>query len=247
MIHLAAKAGVQPSLENPGEYLDNNVVGTFQLLEWMKKNGVKKLIFGSSSSVYGNHLETPFREDMKVSNPISPYAYTKATNELMTFNYHHLYGIDSINLRFFTVIGPRQRPDLAIHKFFNMIQDSIPLTIYGDGSSARDYTYVDDIVGGIISSIELINSSSGLYEIINLGNSRPISLTEMVDTVEKTAELPVLKKQLPSQPGDVDITYADISKAKNLLGYDPKTPFETGVKNFYQWFREISSSEIASQ
>jgi UDP-glucuronate 4-epimerase len=244
VVHLAAKAGVQPSLENPSEYLDNNVIGTFQLLEWMKRNDIRKLVFGSSSSVYGNHPEIPFREDMNVSNPISPYAYTKASNELMTFNYHHLFGLDSINLRFFTVIGPRQRPDLAIHKFFNMIQDSIPLTLYGDGSSARDYTYVDDIICGIVSAIDLLNSSSGMYEIINLGNNRPVTLKEMVLEVERTAELPVLKKKLSAQPGDVNITYADISKARKLLGYDPKTPFEKGVKEFYRWFKEIRRSEI---
>ena len=238
VVHLAAKAGVLPSINDPKGYLDNNVNGTFHLLEWMRKNELNKLVFGSSSSVYGNCPVTPFSEDLRVSEPISPYAMTKAANEMMTYNYHHLYQLDSINLRFFTVIGPRQRPDLAIHKFFRMIRDGQAITIYGDGTSARDYTFVQDIISGVQASIDLVASKDKIYEIINLGNHRPISLSEMVSVIENLSDVPVQKKNMPFQAGDVDITYADINKARKLLGYDPQTPFEMGVESFLSWFKE---------
>ncbi len=237
VVHLAAKAGVLPSIKDPKAYQKTNIDGTFEVLEFMREEGIKKLVFGSSSSVYGNCPEAPFREDMRVSEPISPYALTKATNEMMTYNHYHLYGIDSVNLRFFTVIGPRQRPDLAIHKFFRMIRDGEPITIYGDGSSARDYTFVEDIISGILAAIDLVKEKESFYEIINLGNHRPIPLSRMIEVIEEISELPVKKVSMPFQAGDVDITNADISKARKLLGYDPKTPFEEGVNTFYNWFR----------
>lgn len=238
VIHLAAKAGVLPSIKDPNGYIHTNINGTLSLLDWMKDKGIGNLIFGSSSSIYGNYPVTPFREDMKVSQPISPYALTKASGEMMTYNYYHLYDINCINLRFFTVIGPRQRPDLAIHKFFNLIQKGEPIKLYGDGSSARDYTYVDDIVSGVMASIDLLTSSAGIYEVINLGNHKPVTLGEMVEVIESISDVPVKKDHVPFQPGDVDVTYADIAKARTLLGYEPSTSFEDGVKAFYEWFKE---------
>ncbi len=238
VIHLAAKAGVLPSIKDPSGYIHTNINGTLSLLDWMKEKGISNLIFGSSSSIYGNYPVTPFREDMKVSQPISPYALTKASGEMMTYNYYHLYDINCINLRFFTVIGPRQRPDLAIHKFFNLIQKGEPIKLYGDGSSARDYTYVGDIVSGVMASIDLLTSSSSIYDVINLGNHKPVTLGEMVEVIESISDVPVKKDHVPFQPGDVDVTYADIAKARTLLGYEPSTSFEDGVRAFYDWFKE---------
>jgi UDP-glucuronate 4-epimerase len=233
VIHLAAKAGVRPSIDDPKGYFDVNVSGTLNLLEAMKTNGINKLIFASSSSVYGNNPKVPFSESDNVDNPISPYAASKKAGELLCHAYHHLFQFDIFCLRFFTVYGPRQRPDLAIHKFYNEIMSDKTILIYGDGGSSRDYTYINDIIDGIIKSIDFLKG----YEIINLGESRRISLDTMVSTIEKVTGKTGIKKNIPDQPGDVKITYADISKAKELIGYSPATNFEEGIVEFVKWKR----------
>jgi len=233
VIHLAAKAGVRPSIKSISEYYDVNMNGTVILLETMKNAGIKKMIFASSSSVYGNNEKVPFSETDRVDNPISPYASTKKSGELLCHVYSHLYQFDITCLRFFTVYGPRQRPDLAIHKFTKLIGEGKPIPFYGDGSTSRDYTYIEDIVDGIQRAL---NHLSG-YKIYNLGESKVITLKNLVDTIAKTlGTSPVLNK-LPLQEGDVSRTFADISKAKSELGYNPKYDFETGIKKFVEWFR----------
>lgn len=236
VIHLAAMAGVRPSLENPVLYQEVNCVGTQNLLEEMRLHGVSNLVMASSSSVYGNCTKTPFKEDMPVDFAISPYAATKKANEVMTHVYHSLYDMNVIMLRLFTVYGPKQRPDLAINKFTRLMLNNEEIPMYGDGTTARDYTYVDDIVDGIISSCNYVQSNSNVYEIINLGNSSPVSLKEMIDTIAEVLNINPKIKQLPMQPGDVNITYADISKAKALLGYEPKVEFREGIERFIKWY-----------
>ncbi|MBN2367047.1 MAG: GDP-mannose 4,6-dehydratase [Calditrichaeota bacterium] len=232
IIHLAAKAGVRPSIEDPRGYYKTNVEGTLNLLEECRARGIQKFIFASSSSVYGNNKKVPFSEDDNVDYPISPYAATKKAGELLCHNYHHLYGMDIFCLRFFTVYGPRQRPDLAIHKFFDLVTRGQAIPVFGDGSTQRDYTYIDDILDGISKSIDKVAG----YEIINLGESRTISLKDLIAAIEKVSGKKIEKKFLEMQPGDVLQTYADITKARNLLGYDPKTDLETGLRKFYEWF-----------
>lgn len=232
VIHLAARAGVRPSLERPIDYVKTNILGTVNILECMHKYDVKKLIFASSSSVYGNCKEKSFSEDLKVTEPISPYAATKSACEQLCYTWHHLYGIDVVVLRFFTVYGPRQRPDLAIHKFANKIIKSLPIQMYGDGTTKRDYTYIDDIVNGICAAI---NYNKTGYEIINLGGGEPITLKRMIQTIEQEIGCKAIIEQKPLQPGDVDKTVCDWSKAYNLLKYTPKTKFADGVKKFIKW------------
>jgi len=236
IIHLAARAGVRPSIENPHQYFIDNVIGTQNILDYAKDNNIKNLVMGSSSSVYGNNKKTPFSETDPVDNPISPYAATKKTNELQAFTYHHLFGLKIIMLRFFTVYGPRQRPDLAIHKFMKLIKQAKPIPFYGDGKTARDYTYIDDIIQGVLSSLNYLETNSSVYEIINLGNNKPVNLIDMVKTIEKTFNQKAILDKLPMQRGDVEITFADISKAERLLGYKVKTPFLIGVDKFSKWF-----------
>lgn len=231
VIHLAAKAGIRPSIADPKEYYDVNVIGTLNLLEAMRKYDVKKMIFASSSSVYGINSRKMFSETDNVDFPISPYAATKKAGELLCNTYHHLYDFDIFCLRFFTVYGARQRPDLAIHKFTDRILNNQPIDIYGDGTSSRDYTYIDDIINGIVFSIEKLKG----YEIINLGESRTISLNKMVETLEKYLKRKAIKNLLPLQHGDVISTCADILKAKELLGYSPKWKFEDGIQEFIKW------------
>jgi UDP-glucuronate 4-epimerase len=231
VIHLAARAGVRASIQNPELCYRVNVMGTLQVLEMMKSFHVKKMIFASSSSIYGNNEKTPFSEIDPVDKPISPYAASKKAGELLCHTYHHLYGFEIFCLRFFTVYGPRQRPDLAIHKFARHILNGQPIPFYGDGNTSRDYTYIDDIIDGILGAI---NNLEG-YQIINLGESRIISLSKMVSTLEQCLGKKALLQKLPLQPGDVEKTYADISKAKKLLGYNPRYSFEEGIKNFYNW------------
>lgn len=235
VIHLAAMAGVRPSIENPILYQEVNCLGTQNILEEMKKHNLKNLVMASSSSVYGNCKEVPFREDMIVDYAISPYAATKKANEVMTYVYHKLNNMNVIMLRFFTVYGPRQRPDLAINKFTNLMLNNDEIPMFGDGTTSRDYTYIDDIVDGIIKSIQYVENNNDVYEIINLGNSSPISLKEMINTIGKVLNIEPKIKQLPMQPGDVDRTYADITKAKKMLGYEPKTSFEDGIRKFIEW------------
>ena len=232
----AAMAGVRPSLLDPLLYEEVNIKGYMNLLELCKKYGIKKFIQASSSSVYGNNKNVPFKETDIVDFAISPYAATKKSGEVLGHVYHKLYDIDMIQLRFFTVYGPKQRPDLAIHKFTKMILEEKSIPFYGDGNTKRDYTYIDDIVDGILKSIDYLFKNQDVYEIFNLGESRVVSLKEMVETIEKVlGKKAVLDKQ-PMQPGDVEKTYADISKAKEILGYNPKTNFEDGIKKFVDWY-----------
>lgn len=237
VIHLAAMAGVRPSIENPVLYQDVNSMGTQNILEEMKQHNIKNGVLASSSSVYGNCKEVPFRENMIVDFAISPYAATKKANEVMAHVYHKLYQMNIIMLRFFTVYGPRQRPDLAINKFTRLMLEGQEIPMFGDGTTSRDYTYIDDIVEGIIQSCNYVMKHTNVYEILNLGNSSPISLKEMISTIGKVLEIEPEIKQLPMQPGDVEKTYADISKAKELIGYEPKTSFEEGIENFIEWYK----------
>jgi UDP-glucuronate 4-epimerase len=236
IIHLAARAGVRPSIENPSQYVLDNIVGTQNILDFAKEHKIKHLVLASSSSVYGNNKKTPFSESDPVDHPISPYASTKKANELQAHAYHHLFDMNIIMLRFFTVYGPRQRPDLAIHKFMHLIQQGKPIPFFGDGSTARDYTYIDDIVDGILSSLRYVETHNNVYEVINLGNHHPIKLKEMVQTIENVLNLKATYKRLPMQDGDVELTYADIIKAKKLLGYEPKVTFKEGIQKFKEWF-----------
>ena len=238
VVHLAAMAGVRPSIENPILYQEVNGIGTQNILEQAKLHDVKSLVMASSSSVYGNCKEVPFKEDMIVDYAISPYAATKKANEVMAHVYHKLFDMNIIMLRFFTVFGPKQRPDLAINKFTRLMLNDEEIPMFGDGSTSRDYTYVDDIVDGIIRSCDYTMNNKDVYEILNLGNSSPVSLKEMIATIGKALGKEPKIKQLPMQPGDVDRTFADVSKAKELLGYEPKTKFEDGIKNFVEWYKE---------
>ena len=234
IFHLAAKAGVRPSIADPGSYYRVNVEGTLNLLELCRKYSVPKFVFASTSSIYGNNKKIPFSESDPVDHPISPYAATKKAAELLCHSYHHLFNIGITALRLFTVYGPRQRPDLAIHKFFRLIDRGEPVPIYGDGSTSRDYTYIDDIVKGMAGCINL---SPG-YEIINLGGSQPVTLSHLVAAIETIAGRKAKRKKLPMQPGDVERTFADIAKARQLLDYDPATDLMTGLKRFHAWFHE---------
>lgn len=238
VMHLAAMAGVRPSIENPILYQEVNCMGTQNILEEMKEHNIKNLVMASSSSVYGNCKEVPFREDMIVDFAISPYAATKKANEVMTHVYHKLFDMNVIMLRFFTVYGPKQRPDLAINKFTRLMLESKEIPMFGNGTTSRDYTYIDDIVDGIIKSCEYTINNQGVYEILNIGNSSPVSLREMINTIGQALEIEPKIKQLPMQPGDVDRTYADVSKAKKLIGYEPKVSFEQGIQNFVNWYKE---------
>jgi UDP-glucuronate 4-epimerase len=239
IIHLAARAGVRPSIENPHQYYVDNVIGTQNILDYAKSHNIKNLVMASSSSVYGNNKKTPFSETDLVDKPISPYAATKKTNELQAYTYHHLFGLKVIMLRFFTVYGPRQRPDLAIHKFMKLIDQGKPLPFYGDGTTARDYTYIDDIVQGILSSLNYLETHSLFYEIINLGNNKPVNLNDLVNSIEKSLNKKAILDKLPMQQGDVEITYADITKAERLLGYKVTTPFSKGLAKFSRWFETL--------
>lgn len=232
VVHLAAKVGVRESIRNPQGYEDTNVIGTKNLLEAMQKHQVKKLVFASSSSVYGESDAEAFSEEM-VIKPISPYAKTKAECEKMCYEYSQTQGNSAICLRFFTVYGPRQRPDLAIHKFAKLIMEDKPIPVYGDGTTKRDYTYIDDIVRGIVSAINCESE----YEIINLGGGNPISLDEMINTLEKTIEKKAIISRLPLQQGDVFKTAADITKAKKLLGYEPQINFQEGINKMIEWLK----------
>lgn len=237
VVHLAAMAGVRPSIENPVLYQEVNCVGTQNILEVMKKYNVKKLVMASSSSVYGNTKEVPFNEEMIVDYAISPYAATKKANEVMTHVYHKLFNMNVIMLRFFTVYGPRQRPDLAINKFTQLMLNGEKIPMFGDGTTSRDYTYIEDIVDGIKKSINYVNNNDNVYEIINLGNNNPTTLKEMIKTIGEVLNVEPVIEQLSMQPGDVDRTYADINKAKRILGYTPMTDFKTGISKFIEWYQ----------
>lgn len=237
VMHLAAMAGVRPSIENPVLYQEVNCMGTQNILEEMKAHNIKNLVMASSSSVYGNCKEVPFKESMVVDFAISPYAATKKANEVMTHVYHKLFDFNVIMLRFFTVYGPKQRPDLAINKFTRLMLEDKEIPMFGDGTTSRDYTYIDDIVDGIIRSCNYVENNDNVYEILNLGNSSPVSLKEMIDVIGQVVGVEPKIKQLPMQPGDVDRTFADVSKAKELIGYNPKTSFKEGIENFVNWYK----------
>nr|WP_279311300.1 NAD-dependent epimerase/dehydratase family protein [Salinibacter ruber] len=239
IIHLAAKAGVRPSIEAPGAYEQANVAGTQSMLDVAQRLDIDTFLFGSSSSVYGNNEKVPFAEDDPVRHPISPYAATKHSGELPAQTFHHLYGMSVHCLRFFTMCGPRQHPDLAIHKFARQLLTDQPITMYGDGTSSRDYTYVDDIVDGVVRSLR---RAKGLdapeYEIINLGGSETTQLKDLISGIADAMDMTPEIKQLPEQPGDVERTYADISKARDLLGYEPDTPIEEELRVFADWVKD---------
>ncbi len=247
VIHLAARAGVRPSIEQPRLYEQVNVAGTVNLLDLCREFRVERLIFGSSSSVYGATSRVPFSEEQAGLRPISPYAATKLACELLCYTYAHLYQLPVMALRFFTVYGPRQRPDLAIHKFVARIEAAKPLPIFGDGESGRDYTYIDDIVAGVLASLDYNFSSTDgpPFEICNLGNSHPVKLSELVCMLERATGKKAIVQREPPQQGDVPLTWADISKAEKLLGYHPQTSLEEGLKKFVAWYRSADPVQRA--
>jgi len=241
IVHVAAKAGVHASIRTPIACQQANVMGTQNLLEFAKETKVKQFVFASSSSVYGVNPDVPWKESNRNMMPISPYASSKLSCEMLGHVYTHLYGIRFIALRFFTVYGPRQRPDLAIHKFAKKIMNKQPIPVYGDGSTQRDYTYIDDVLSGVRAAMDYTDSD---YEIINLGNHKTVSLSEMIATIEEVFEEKAIINRLPMQKGDVPQTYADISKAQRLLGYQPKTTFKEGIRQFKEW---MVSTQIDNQ
>lgn len=232
VIHLAARAGVRPSLREPILYEDVNCIGTLRLLEAARRHGPRTFVFGSSSSVYGINRKVPFAEDDRVDLPISPYATTKRAGELLCFNYHHLYDLKVSCLRFFTVYGPAQRPEMAIHKFTDLLARGEAIPLYGDGGSRRDYTYIDDIVDGIEAALDLAPD----FEIFNLGGAETTALADLVRWLAEELAVTPRIEYLPDQPGDVPITYADVSKAARMLGYSPKVPIREGLERFVEWY-----------
>jgi UDP-glucuronate 4-epimerase len=242
VVHLAARAGVRPSLSEPILYEDVNCIGTLRLLEAARRHGPNIFLFGSSSSVYGINEKVPFAEDDEVNQPISPYATTKRAGELLCYNYHHLYGFRTACLRFFTVYGPRQRPEMAIHKFTDLLWNGKAVPMYGDGGSRRDYTYVDDIVDGLVATLDLAPG----FEILNLGGADTTSLSDLVHWIAEELAVEPRIDYLPPQPGDVPITYADVSKAARLLGYSPKVPIREGLRRFVSWYRERAGRALTT-
>ncbi|QQS38325.1 MAG: GDP-mannose 4,6-dehydratase [Ignavibacteriales bacterium] len=234
VVHLAARAGVRPSLKLPALYFDVNVNGTINILEVMREHNCTKMVFASSSSVYGNNTKIPFSEDDNVDYPISPYAASKKAGELVCHTFNHLYGFDITCLRFFTVYGPGQRPEMAIHQFAKNIMDGKPINVFGDGSTKRDYTFIDDIIQGVIASI----NNLGGYHIYNLGESKTIELIELIKLIEKYIGKKAILNYLPEQPGDVKLTFSDVTKARKELGYNPVTSMDEGIKKFVDWLRK---------
>lgn len=235
IVHLAARAGVRPSLSEPKLYAETNINGTLNLLELAREHGIKQFVFGSSSSVYGINAKVPFAEDDRIHQPISPYAATKAAGELLCHTYSHLYDIRCICLRFFTVYGARQRPDLAIHKFSRLITEGKPIQVFGDGTTRRDYTYIDDIIHGVRAAIDYDRS---IFEIFNLGESQTVTLAELISLIERSLDTQAFIDRQPMQPGDVPVTFADITKSRVLLGYNPTTKVQDGIPKFVKWFRK---------
>jgi UDP-glucuronate 4-epimerase len=232
IIHLAAKVGVRNSLINPKEYYKTNVEGTLNILEECRNNNINKILFASSSSVYGNNKKVPFSETDNVDYPISPYAATKKAGELICYNYHHLYNMNIFCFRFFTVYGRRGRPEMAIPKFTKMIDNGDEIPVYGNGDPRRDYTFIDDIIQGLQKAVNLVNG----YEIINLGESNTISVNEMIQLIENGLGKKAIRNMLPMQPGDVNETYADIRKAKKILDYIPSTQIHKGIQKYFDWY-----------
>ncbi|MGF1657638.1 MAG: SDR family NAD(P)-dependent oxidoreductase [Verrucomicrobiales bacterium] len=242
VFHLAARAGVRPSIADPRLYLDTNVQGTFNVLEAARQAGVERFIFASSSSVYGLLKEVPFREDAVIQQTISPYAATKLAAEQLCGNFSHLYGMQMVCLRFFTVYGPRQRPDLAIHSFTRRILEGEPITQFGDGSTRRDYTYIDDIIQGVLAAMDY---SDKPFDIFNLGESETTQLSNLIGLLEEAIGRQAEIIEKPEQPGDVPLTCADISKARRLLGYNPTTPISLGIPKYVQWHMEHLAATVA--
>jgi UDP-glucuronate 4-epimerase len=232
VVHLAAKAGVRPSILAPRDYVRTNVDGTMNILEACRQHAVKQIVFASSSSVYGSGHTPPFHEEMRIDRPLSPYAATKAAGEQLCHTYSHLFGMRIVCLRFFTVYGPRQRPDLAIHKFSRLIRERRAIPVLGDGGSTRDYTFIDDIISGVSAALSYDRS---MFEIINLGESRTIRLDALIRLLEERIGIPAVIERKESDPGDLPATCADISKAVRLLGYNPSTPIERGLDVFLEW------------
>jgi UDP-glucuronate 4-epimerase len=239
VVHLAARAGVRPSIQHPRLFERANIQATLNLLECAREFQVRRFVFGSSSSVYGATSRAPFSEDQIECRPISPYAASKLSGELYCYTYAHLFRIPCVCLRFFTVFGPRQRPDLAIHKFIHLLESGKPLPMFGDGTTGRDYTFVGDIVSGVVSALKWpgISNYPVPFEVFNLGNSHPVKLKELISAIESVVGRKAVIEHLPDQPGDVPLTWADVSKARNLLGYEPKTKLEDGLKQFLDWYR----------
>jgi len=237
IVHLAARAGVRPSIHHPQLYYDTNVMGTLHLLEAARTTGVERFIFASSSSVYGVSKKVPFSEEMHITQTISPYAASKVAGEFLCSTYSHLYRMRIVALRFFTVYGPRQRPDLAIYKFTKKIRAGEPIDQFGDGTTRRDYTYVDDIMQGVIASLDY---GGPLFDIFNLGESDTVQLRDLIAAIETTLGKKAIINKLPEQPGDVPLTCADISKARKLLGYHPTTPLQEGLPKFVDWFNRCA-------
>ena len=245
IIHLAARAGVRPSIEQPRLYEQVNVAGTTNLLDLAREFRVPRFLFGSSSSVYGATSRAPFSEDQVELRPISPYAATKLAGELIGYTYAHLYGFTVLSLRFFTVYGPRQRPDLAIHKFTGLMEAGKPIPVFGDGTTGRDYTYIDDIVAGVLAALDYTPPSGVPYDVFNLGNSHPVTLNEMIAGIERAIGRRAVREQKPLQPGDVPLTWADVTKSARQLGYKPATQFDEGLRRFVAWFRSVPPSRHA--
>jgi len=241
VVHLAALAGVRPSLADPVRYADVNVIGTQRVFDACRAHGVGRLVFGSSSSVYGRDSEPPFKESDPCLTPLSPYAATKRANELMLFTAHHLYAVDVTCLRFFTVFGPRQRPDLAIHKFAKLMAAAKPIELFGDGSTSRDYTYIDDIIDGVVSAIDQPRAAVPGFRIYNLGGSRTTTLKQLVDLLSKALAMRPTIESLPEQPGDMQRTLADVTLAGKELGYAPKVSMQDGIQRFADWWRSLES------
>ena len=231
--HLAARAGVRPSVENPALYVDVNLRGTVHLLEACRNHGVRRFLFASSSSVYGNSSRVPFSEEDPVNTPISPYAATKKAGELLCHTYHHLYGMDVACLRYFTVYGPRQRPEMAIHHFTRLIDRGEEVPVYGDGTARRDFTYIDDIVQGVLAALE---RSRG-FRVYNLGNSATVEIRELIRMIAAALGKPARVRNLPAEPGDVPVTCASIDRAAADLGFRPATPIAEGIRKFVAWYR----------
>ena len=239
VVHLAARAGVRPSIQDPALYTSVNVDGTVQLLEACAQSGVRRFVFGSSSSVYGDDTPVPFSETVPAMAPISPYAATKRAGELMCEVYTRLHDLRIASLRFFTVYGHRQRPDLAIHRFTRLLTQGSPIERYGDGSTERDYTHIDDIVKGVVAAVEWTAAEDSAYEIFNLGESCTVRLDYLIDLIAGSLDVTPKIEQLPMQPGDVRRTFADISKARRVLGYDPSVTIEQGIPDFVDWYRTV--------
>ncbi|HUG40842.1 MAG TPA: NAD-dependent epimerase/dehydratase family protein [Longimicrobiales bacterium] len=246
VVHLAAKAGVRPSIADPMAYARANLTATQALLELARRRGIRRFVFGSSSSVYGNNEKVPFSEDDPVDRPISPYAATKRGGELLCHTYHHLHDLTVLALRFFTVYGPRQRPDLAIRKFSTLMLRGEEIPMFGDGSTERDYTWIDDIIDGVVAAAARTREHPGEFEIINLGESRTTELRRLIALLAEALDVEPRIRRLPMQPGDVLRTFADVTRARDLLGYRPTTPVEEGIPRFARWIRQHQGSNAAS-